>query len=143
MTTVNVGRGIELDIDFSKMPANSIEHFLKIGARNVFMDSYAPETEKKTPDEETRLANSRAIVEKKLAAMYAGDVRVSTFGPRGDAVARECKAIAAAYLRVKGVKTTADNYKELLEKVAAAPSTVEKAKARVAEAADLDVDVEI
>lgn len=87
MTMINIGKGIELDVDFNAMPANAIEHLLKIGARNVLMDAHANVTEKEFPEAEARVAAARAMGEKKLAALMSGEVRVAgTRAPRGDTI---------------------------------------------------------
>lgn len=95
MTIIAIGKGIDIDVDFEAMPANAIEHLLKIGARNVLMDSHASVTEKEHPDPLLRVEAARAMAQKKLDALMSGTVRVAGVrGPRGDSVATEMKRIA-------------------------------------------------
>src|SRR5205823_3296487 len=73
---VNAGKGIEVDVRVHDLPTQVMDHVVKIGLRNLLMDAHAG----KSPEE------SRVKVEAKLAAMYAGEVRVSvgTRGPKAD-----------------------------------------------------------
>lgn len=101
---VNIGKGIELDVDVSRLAGlgngqeiggNAVlHHVIYIGLRNVLMDSHAGVTAEKSTDVE---ADSRAMAEKKLAAMYAGEVR--SVGTRtGDPVKAEAIRIASKVL---------------------------------------------
>lgn len=95
---VNIGKGIELEVDANGLPPVAIEHVIKIGLRNVLMDVHAGVTAEAFPDEAARVAESRSRAERKLAALMAGEVRtVGTRGPRAvDAVAKEINRIALA-----------------------------------------------
>lgn len=87
MTIIAIGKGIDIDVDFEAMPANAIEHILKIGARNVLMDAHANVTEKEHPDPLLRVEAARAMAQKKLDALMSGTVRVAgTRAPRGDTI---------------------------------------------------------
>jgi hypothetical protein len=136
MTQVNIGKGIELDVNFASMPQAALDHLLYIGARNVLMDSHASVT-KDEPDFE---AKSRAIAEKKLAALMAGEVRVST-SREGDPIRaealRSATAVIVAALKTQGkIKKMADIDAKLLrekaaELVAKRPEYLEKARATI------------
>jgi hypothetical protein len=92
---VNIGKGITVDVTVESLPAKAMEHVVYIGLRNVLMDAHANVTEKEYPVEADRLAAARAMADKKLAALMAGEVRkVAERGPRGDAVAREATRLA-------------------------------------------------
>ena len=54
------------------------DHVMRIGLRNILMDSHASVTAKADPA--NYVARSREMAEKKLASMYAGIVRVQTVG---------------------------------------------------------------
>ena len=88
MTDVNIGKGLSIAVNFDAMPAAALQHLLAIGARNVLMDSHASITK----DEPDFAAKSLAVAEKKLAALMAGDVRVSS--------ARESDPVKAEALRI-------------------------------------------
>jgi hypothetical protein len=70
---VKIGKSIEIDVDANKLPANVMQHVVYIGLRNILMDAHAGITEEKHPGQVTEV--SRAVAEKKLSAMYAGEVR--------------------------------------------------------------------
>lgn len=76
MTQVNIGKNIELDVDFTSMPQAAIDHIMYIGARNVLMDSHASITRETNPDDLQDAA--RAMAEKKLDALMRGEVRVQS-----------------------------------------------------------------
>jgi hypothetical protein len=135
MTKVNIGKNIEMDVDFAAMPQAALDHILYIGARNILMDSHASITRESNPDDLTEAAT--AMAEKKLAALMAGEVRVS--GSReGDPVRaealRSAKSVIVAALKKAGkIKKEADVDAKLLreksaELVAAKPEFLEKAR---------------
>lgn len=117
---VNIGKNIEMDVDFSAMPQAALDHILYIGARNILMDSHASITKESSTDVE---ADARAMADKKLAALMAGEVRVS--GSReGDPVRAEAlrsatTVIVAALKKAGTIKKTADIDGKLLREKAA------------------------
>lgn len=135
MTKVNIGKGIELEVDFANMPQTALDHIMYIGARNILMDSHASITKESNPDDLTDAAT--AMAEKKLAALMSGEVRVS--GSReGDPVRaealRSATAVIVAALKKAGkIKKAADIDAKLLrekaaELVAAKPEFMDKAR---------------
>lgn len=91
---VNIGKDIELDVDVDKLNAAVMAHVVYIGLRNILMDAHASATKKDgaTQDE------ARALSEKKLASMYAGEVR--TVATRsGDPIAREMFRMATEIVK--------------------------------------------
>jgi len=92
---VNIGKNIELDVDFASMPQAAIDHCLYIGARNILMDSHASIARASTPADLEAAAT--AMAEKKLAALMAGEVRVSS-AREGDPVRAEALRSAAAVI---------------------------------------------
>jgi hypothetical protein len=153
---INVGKGITIDVDAQKLDLVGADgeeyrhdtvpgHVIYIGLRNILMDAHAGIA----TDEPDYQAKARAVVEKKLAAMYAGEVRVA--GTReGDPVRAEAMRLALAQvdamLRKAGRKPSKVEAKakreaaqklitpELLE---TAKARVEQAKATIADDADL------
>lgn len=141
---VSIGKGIDLDVDLSKLPANVMEHVTYIGLRNILMDAHASVT----TDEADYQAKAQAVSEKKLAAMYAGEVRVA--GTReGDPVRAEAKRLAVlkitSALRAAGRKVKDVDPKVLREKAESliTPELLLKAAELVAERKALQVDVDI
>lgn len=139
MTTVNVGKSIEIDIDFTTMPQAAIDHILYIGARNILMDSHASITADEYPDADLRQEAAAAMVQKKLDALMRGEVRVQSTR-EGDPVRAEAKAMAKAILTAK-IKAAGKKVKDyeanaINEAIAKliTPELMAKAKARVDEA---------
>lgn len=114
---VSIGKGITMTVDTDKLGLVTDsavgEHIAYIGLRNILMDSHAGVTS----DEADYVAKSRAIAEKKLAALYAGEVR--TVGTReGDPVKAEAMRLAVAAIEA------------MLKKAGRKPKDVDKAKLR-------------
>lgn len=123
---VNIGKTIELDVNVEALPANALEHVIRIGLRNILMDSHAGVNAKAMPEltAEQVVAQSKAVAEKKLAALLAGEVRVA--GQRATRasvhpVAAEMAKLATTRvkdaLRAKGLKVA--DYKDQMERLVA------------------------
>lgn len=139
---VNIGKGIELEVNATALPPVSMDHVVYIGLRNVLMDSHAGHTS----DEEGYVELSRATAEKKLAALMSGEIRVA--GTReGDPVRAEAIRLGTLAIRAaikKAGKKVADvDPKAIREK---AVGLIEKYRAQaeknVAEAKSADVNVD-
>lgn len=136
LQSVNVGKGIEQQIDFSSMPQNAIDHLLYIGARNVLMDSHASITSDEYPDESERKDAAGAMVAKKLDALMSGEVRVQSTR-EGDPVRAEAIRMATAQITavIKKAGKKVSDYKaadiraKAVERVT--PELLAQAKARV------------
>lgn len=144
---VNIGKSIELDVNAEALPANALEHVIRMGLRNILMDSHASITKDTNPDDFAEV--SKAVAEKKLAALMAGEVRV--VGTReGDPVRAEAKRAAQDAIRVAlrkaGRKAEPDTIKAALEKImgdeARWSKYMETAKATIAARKSVDVDVD-
>lgn len=135
---VNVGKGIELDIAHDKLPETALNHAIMIGLRNILMDSHASITADEYPDATERADAARAMVDKKLAALMSGEVRVASTR-EGDPVRAEAKkmalAILTAKLRADGRKVKDVDPVKLRAAVdkLITPELLAKAKARVDE----------
>jgi hypothetical protein len=75
---VAVGKGIELEVDVSRLDNDVRDHVMRTGLRNLLMDAHASVTTKAYTD--NYVAKSRELAEKKLASLYAGVVRTPSFG---------------------------------------------------------------
>lgn len=149
---VSIGKGITLDVNVDKLGFGTdidgnlhpvAAHVIYIGLRNILMDSHAGVTS----DEVDYVDKSRAVAEKKLAALYAGEVR--TVGTReGDPVKAEAMRLAMdavkAMIRKEGKKPSKADPKALraycvgyLERH---PELVETARARVEQAKSVTAD---
>lgn len=153
---INVGKGITIDVDVDKLTPGYddtahlvaaqpvFEHVIRIGLRNILMDCHAG-----IPiDEPDYQAKARAVVEKKLEAMYNGEVRVA--GTReGDPVRAEAMRLALAQVqatirkagkKVSGYKTSA--LREAATKLVT-PELLETAKTRVEQAKTIGGDADL
>lgn len=145
MAQVNIGKGIELDVDFTAMPQAAIDHILYIGARNVLMDSHASITRESNPDDLQDAA--RAMAEKKLDALMRGEVRVQSTR-EGDPVRAEAIRMATdqikAIIKKAGKKVSDYDAKAIREKAIArvTPELLAMAKARVEQVRETAPDVE-
>lgn len=137
---VAIGKGIELDIDTSKFGLGELNpvasHIVYMGLRNVLMDSHAAHT--KDADGDNYVANSQATAERKLAALYNGEVK--SIGQReGDPVKAEalrfCVGKVKEQFRKAGRKLSEIDTKVIREKalelLARNPSLMVEAKKRV------------
>lgn len=144
---VQIGKGIELDVDVSKLNAAVTEHVMYMGLRNILMDSHASHTKDEDGDE--YVANSQATAERKLAAMYNGEVR-SLSTREGDPVKAEALRFATGkvreHLRKSGRKLSEIKASVIREKalelIAKNPSIMVQAAKRVAELKAATVDLE-
>lgn len=149
---IQIGKGITVDADLAKLglidegakgfASEVASHVVYIGLRNMLMDAHAGIT----TDEPDYQAKARAVAEKKLAAMYAGEVRVA--GTReGDPVRAEAKRLALTMIKAQ-VKASGRKFADLdAAKVTEAvnklitPELLAKAAERVAEAKAMQGDL--
>jgi hypothetical protein len=104
---VNIGKGIELAVPALDTLSPAVrDHIMYIGWRNILMDSHAGVTAEKSTDV---VGESKAIAEKKLAALIAGEVRTASFRTV-DPVKREMLRLATEAvekaIRAKGKKVS-------------------------------------
>lgn len=100
MTTINVGKSINIEVDFTSMPQAALDHILYIGARNILMDSHASITAEEYPNGDQRQAAAGAMVQKKLDALMSGIVRVSS-SREGDPIRAEALRMATDIVKAK------------------------------------------
>jgi hypothetical protein len=75
---VAVGKGIELEVDVTRLNNEVRDHVMRTGLRSLLVDAHASATVKADP--ENYIKRSRELVEKKLASLYAGVVRAQSLG---------------------------------------------------------------
>lgn len=141
-TDPTIGESLEHLVDQS--PA--LQHIIMIGLRNILMDSHASITTDEYPDADARKAAAEAMVQKKLDALYRGEVRVQSTR-EGDPVRAEAMRMAQAALKAK-IKAAGKAMKDfdpkdlrLAAEKLITPELLAKAKARVDEAKGADVDL--
>lgn len=150
---INVGKGITVDANLVNLGFGQdhespvAQHIIYIGLRNILMDCHAGIP----TDEPDYQAKARAVVEKKLEAMYNGEVRVA--GTReGDPVRAEAMRLALGMvdklLRASGKKPSkvdAKAKREAAQKLLTKDTSImELASARVEQAKaanDTDTDL--
>ena len=95
------GEAGQITVDVTKLNATVQAYVFGYGLKQMLNDVHAGETAKKTPDDATRVANKQALVAKKLASLYAGEVAQARVGQSGDPIAREMRAMAEVDLKAK------------------------------------------
>lgn len=73
--TLNLGKGIVVTVDKDRLSSPIKTHAINIGLKNILQDSHAAFTKKEFPDTYAKL--SRDIVNRKLAGLYNGELRVN------------------------------------------------------------------
>jgi hypothetical protein len=142
MLQVAIGKGITLPVDVERLPQDVLDHVVYIGLRNVLMDSHASATAESGKD-------ARGMAEKKLASMYAGEVRAAgerTTDKVAQDMAAQAKLAIDTALASRGIKKSkVPNYKELVANYVKAHESElrEKAEARVAAARESADDVSL
>ena len=105
---INIGKGLTMTVDPARLNAEVTAHVMKIGLRNILMDSHADATAKADP--QGYIAKSREFAEKKLAAMYEGIVRAQS---AGGGIAKPTDPVAQVILRLARKAVQKDKAKEL------------------------------
>lgn len=97
---INIGKAGTIDVDTDKLTNEAVRrHIMVIGLRNILLDCHANITEKTEPDAAKRRAESLAVAEKKLAAMYAGELRANAGRTRTtDPVEQEALRLARVFV---------------------------------------------
>lgn len=105
MTKIDISKGIVLEVDFSRIMAHEelVARAVRFAVKQALTNTHAGISKKKFPDlsEAEIVAQSRAVAEKRLEAMYGGDWAQAERGPRGDAVEKEMRAMAEAAILAK------------------------------------------
>jgi hypothetical protein len=105
---INAGKDIKLDVSVAQLiPHADVNAFIyHYGLKQVLADSHSGMTKEKEPDKYKEL--SRSLAEKKLKALYDGDVSVIGDRSRYEPVEREARRMAMIdiqnELRAKGKK---------------------------------------
>lgn len=141
---INIGEAGSIEVEAGKFDAAVTAYIFQYGLKQMLNDVHAGETKGKTPDDATRQANKRALVEKKLDSLYAGEVAQSR-ASGGNAVEREMRAMAEGELKAKlkalGKKVT-DYKPEVWKEVIGKHMTAHDARFRAAAEAKLAIKVE-
>lgn len=126
-TTVIVtsGEAGDISVDVAKLLDHEavVNYVFQYGLRQIIGDCHAGLTKKVESDDQKRIDGKRALIEKKLASLYAGETAQARVGQSGDPVKREALAMAEAALkqavRAIGKKPsdfTKEVWKALIEK---------------------------
>lgn len=99
--TITSGEAGEITVDVAKLlQSEAVANYVfQYGIRQIVGDVHAGLTKKVEPDDAKRVAGKRALIEKKLASLYAGEVAQARVGFSGDPIKREGMAMAESDLR--------------------------------------------
>ena len=119
-TSIQIGKGLAIDVNFGAMPQTALDHILYIGARNVLMDCHASVTkdairqefkdDTMTDEELTKELQEQALAmaTKKLDALMRGEVRTVSTRESVDPVRAEAikiaRGVVTARLKKEGKK---------------------------------------
>ncbi len=125
---ISIGKGIKIEVDRGKFSHEVNEHIWAFGIRQMLADAHAAMTK----DEDDYVNKSKVLAERKLAALYSGELRVNgERSPRLDPVEGEARRIAlgqvqsqirAGLCKIEGVvnrKVSSYTTAQILELVAA------------------------
>lgn len=101
--SVKIGEAGSIDVDVTAlqaMPAVS-QYIWNYGLKQMLNDVHASVTKKVEADDAKRAASKRALVEKKLASLMAGEIAQERVGTSGSPVEREMYKMAEADLKAK------------------------------------------
>ena len=73
--TLNVGKGLQFVIDRDRLNATVLDHAIYLGLKNMVQDAHATFTKKDHPN---YIELSKAACERKIAALYEGQIRTVT-----------------------------------------------------------------
>ena len=149
---VDIGKQLAFELTDENIVAlahhrNVHDHVWYIGLRNILMDSHASCKREDYPDDEIGWRNaSKAMAEKKLAAMMLGEIRSNSSGPRVSSknpveaeALRLARVVVYAAAKAKG-QTDKAIIQAAIAKYAAKPETIATATANVAAKAALTID---
>ena len=163
MLHVDIGKQLAFDLDdaaIAQLESHEAvrNHMRYIALRNILMDCHASCKKEDYPnDEVTWRNNSKAMAEKKLAAMLAGEIRSNSSGPRVSSLSpidAEARKLAKAIILPKqkdaaqiekwaksfNMTELKDILAEAIKRYAAKPETIATATANVAAAKALVTD---
>ena len=148
---INIGKGIDMEVDLGRFNAEVMEHIQYIGLRNILGDAHASVTPEAvlgkrangqllTPEDTAKIrAEAAAVAGKKLQALYAGEIRVAgtrTSDPVEAEMRRISIAVIQAELRKAGTKLSSiDDMVERVRTLLAGPKAdaIRKAAVRAIE----------
>lgn len=100
---VTIGKtGTVRQIDFDAFADNVKAYVINYGLTQILNDAHSSVTEKAEPNAEKRAAQVEALVDKKLAALMAGDVRARAGGVRDPIKARAIRIALGHVAVIKG-----------------------------------------
>jgi len=95
---VSIGKGLKIEVDRAKFAPEVNDHIWVFGIRQMLADAHAGMGK----DEDDYVNKSRVLAERKLAALYAGELRVNgERGPRLDPVEGEARRIALGQVQAQ------------------------------------------
>lgn len=137
---ITIGKtGTTRDVDFGAFTEAVQQHIVQYGLTQMLNDAHSAITEKSEPDEAKRFANVEALVDKKLAALAAGDVRARAGGVRNP-VRAEAIRMAMDHKDVRAIKDAKAKRLAAIKKVESNPAYMHLAEKHVAERRELGME---
>ena len=102
--TIAIGKiGSTVNVDVEALPPKSLEYVIRYGLTQALNDAHSQVTATAEPDADKRAALVREAVDKKLAALMSGDIRVarSGGGRTADPIQREINRLARAFVEAR------------------------------------------
>ncbi|SRR6266702_3903892 len=95
---ISIGKGMKIEVDRAKFTPEVNDHIWVFGIRQMLADAHAGMGK----HEDDYVNKSRVLAERKLAALYSGELRVNgERGPRRDSLDAECRHIALGQVHAK------------------------------------------
>ena len=95
---ISIGKGLKIEVDRAKFTKEVDDHIWVFGIRQMLADAHASMGK----DEDDYVNKSRVLAERKLAALYSGELRVNgERGPRLDPVEGEARRIALGQVQAQ------------------------------------------
>lgn len=100
--TIDIGKTLQVSVDVGRLPESALEHVIKIGLRNILMDSHAGVNTTKYPEADAAKIREMSLetAMKKLEAMYRGEIRsnATTREASLTPVEKEARRLAREYV---------------------------------------------
>lgn len=137
---ITIGKtGTTREVAFGDFTPEVQQHIVQYGLTQMLNDAHSSITATSEPDEAKRFANVEALVDKKLAALAAGDVRSRAGGVRNP-VKAEAIRMAMDHKDVRAIKDAKTKRLAAIKKVESNPAYMHLAEKHVAERRELGMD---
>lgn len=98
---IGIGEAGEISVDETRFNETVKAYIFNYGLKQMLNDVHASVTKKVEADDLKRVEQKLALVQKKLASLYAGEVAQARVGTTGSPVEREMRQMADGDLKAK------------------------------------------